>query len=117
MTGLVLCLLLRLLQTSCDDRDIGSNAFDRIVRVYDKSGVLSRHMNPEIDDIITKFEASLGLAPLMPKEWEKYEAAAAHIVRVKSQKFANYVGPDKSERLLARKVSRDILVRRLRAHK
>lgn len=39
-----------------------------------------------------------------PKEWEKYEPAAAKLVSIKTQRFANYVGQDKSERLLARKV-------------
>ena len=58
-------LVQRSLQTSCDDRDIGSNTFDRTVRVYDKNGKLSRHMNPEIDEIVLKFETSLGLPPLM----------------------------------------------------
>jgi len=139
----------RSLQTSCDDRDIGSNTFDRKVRVYDKNGKLSRHMNPEIDEIVLKFETSLGLSPLMSasppcpahsnppspdlgythtqtahpsrhishkpryslqifnnrsKEWEKYQEAAAKLISVKTQRFANYVGAEKSERLLSRKV-------------
>ena len=38
------------------------------------------------------------------KEWEKYEPAAAKLVSIKTQRFANYVGLEKSERLLARKV-------------
>ena len=40
-------------------------AFQRRVRVYDPSGKLSRHMNPEIDEIVLKFETSLGLPPVM----------------------------------------------------
>ena len=55
----------RPLQTSCDDRDIGSNTFPRKVRVYDPNGRLSRHMNPDIDELVHKFESSLGLPPLM----------------------------------------------------
>jgi hypothetical protein len=55
----------RPLQTSCDDRDIGSNTFPRNVRVYDPNGKLSRHMNPDIDELVHKFESSLGLPPLM----------------------------------------------------
>ena len=55
----------RPLQTSCDDRDIGSNTFPRKVRVYDPNGKLSRHMNPDIDELVHKFESSLGLPPLM----------------------------------------------------
>ena len=38
------------------------------------------------------------------KEWEKYEPAAAKLVSIKTQRFANYVGLEKSERLLGRKV-------------
>ena len=74
------------------------------MRVYDKNGKLSRHMNPEIDDIVLKFETSLGLAPLVQREWEKYEATAAQLVTIKTQRFANYIGPATSERLLGRKV-------------
>ena len=40
-------------------------AFQRHVRVYDQNGKLSRHMNPEIDEIVLKFETSLGLPPVM----------------------------------------------------
>ena len=47
-----------------DTRD-NSPAFQRRVRVYDPSGKLSRHMNPEIDEIVLKFETSLGLPPVM----------------------------------------------------
>jgi hypothetical protein len=95
----------RSLQTSCDDRDIGSNVFDRHVRIYDKKGKLSRHMNPDIDEMILKFENALGLPPLMTKEWEKYQPAASKIVTLKTQRFANYVGSETNSRLLSRKVS------------
>ena len=40
----------------------------------------------------------------MQREWEKFEPAAAKLITLKTQRFANYVGSDKSERMLARKV-------------
>lgn len=39
------------------------------------------------------------------KEWEKYEPAALQLLTIKTQRFANYVGDNKSERMLSRKVT------------
>ncbi|KAJ1496126.1 hypothetical protein T484DRAFT_1740585 [Baffinella frigidus] len=42
------------MQSGSDDRVIGPNAFDRIVRHYNFEGNLSRHMNPEIEKVPTR---------------------------------------------------------------
>ena len=48
------------MQSGSDDRVIGPNLFNRIVRQYDFEGNLSRHMNPEIEKVPNPIPAPPG---------------------------------------------------------
>mmetsp|Transcript_26502 Transcript_26502/g.60446 ORF Transcript_26502/g.60446 Transcript_26502/m.60446 type:complete len:204 (-) Transcript_26502:193-804(-) len=92
------------MQSGSDDRVIGPNAFDRIVRHYNFEGNLSRHMNPEIEKTVMSFEASQNLNKLMPQEWVKWEDSARSALTITTLRYANYVGSREFDQKLTRKV-------------
>lgn len=95
----------RWIQQSIDDRIPPAEPFDYIVRRYDPNGPLSRHMNPEIEALLLKFEEHEQLPPITQQQWNKWQSDIQKGVTLTSIRFCNYVGDEVSERKKDRKVT------------